>query len=312
MEGINNSLGDYKPGKPSLSHVMTYTENIVIIGAEVHDKSPVNKLMFMAQAIRRVRKSSVQTVIYFKQGYSNTMVVEFEKSLKTYNKNIKIISISIISELFNYLNFGYIKTGIDCRVKPDHYGNIYKVKNIYFYSHGLPGRITFLLDWDAYKLQNKIVSNITAEANELNLKNYTLIRQNIFKDANIYSYSCRTGINEEDSTDLELMWGDGSSLAQRLSNHLKIDVYAFARRSNYGDTWGNFQDRLLIKMANFDEKIFPKEKIKYDDDFRGYKSKEMFLDDKKYPWQPQGAYRDVKAGDTPKGPPQKLLKYTPK
>ncbi|SHK24513.1 hypothetical protein [Chryseobacterium polytrichastri] len=305
-----NSIGDYKPGRPSINHTMIYNENIVVVGAEVHDKKIQNKLMFMAQAIRRVKISSVQTVIYFKQGYSSNMIIEFEKSLKNYKKDIKILSIHNISELFNYINTGYKTKGNDYRTKPDVYGNIYKVKNIYIYSHGLPSKITFLLDWDLYKEQNKIASNETAQANELNLKNYKLISQKVFNDASIYSFACRTGINEEDSTDVELLWGDGNSLAQNLANYLKIDIYGYARRSNYEETWGNWADRRLLNMADFDEKIFPKERIKYDDEFRDYKSKEIFLDDKKYPWQPQGAYRDVKAGDTPKGPPQKLLKYT--
>ena len=66
---ISNSIGVYNPGKPSINHKMLYNENIVIIGAEVHDKRRVNKLMFMAQAVRRVKISSIQTVLYFKYGY---------------------------------------------------------------------------------------------------------------------------------------------------------------------------------------------------------------------------------------------------
>ncbi|WP_165585131.1 hypothetical protein [Chryseobacterium sp. FH2] len=43
--GTSNSIGVYKPGKPSLNHIVAYNENIIVIGSEVHDKKPVNKLM---------------------------------------------------------------------------------------------------------------------------------------------------------------------------------------------------------------------------------------------------------------------------
>jgi hypothetical protein len=119
-------------------------------------------------------------------------------------------------------------------------------------------------------------------------------------------------IDDDDSTDVELIWGGTNSLAQKLANNLKINVHAFARRSLYEDTWGSSNDRILLKGADLDEKIFPKEMITYDNEFRGYKRKEKFLDEEKYPWQPQGAYRDVKAGNSPVGPPKRLIKYTPK
>src|SRR6218665_1078282 len=298
----SNSVGKYTPKRPSLNHIMTYNENIVVIGSEVHDKKPVNKLMFMAQAIRRVRISSVQTVIYFKYGYSQNMVNEMEKALKKYKSNIKIIAISNISELFNYINFGYLKLGTDCRTQPDMYGNIYKIKSIYIYSHGMPSRITFMLDWDIYKKNNNIISSETAKSNELNLNNYSKFNAKSFsKDNEIWSFACRTGLSVDNDTEIErFTWGEKESLAQKLADKLGAKVHAFLKRSNYENTWGSRAARIDLKIADNLEKV--NVNIKKDDKFREYKKHEMKLD-KIYPWQPQGAYNEVKSGDFPMGPP---------
>lgn len=301
--GTGNSVGEYSPGKPSINHTVEYNENIVVVGAEVHDKKPVNKLMFMAQAIRRVKVSSVQTVIYFKHGYSQNMISEFENSLKRYKKNIKVISIFNISQLFNYLNIGSIdKSGSDYRTRPDEYGNMYKVKNVYFYSHGMPSRITFMLDWDIYMKNNNIKSNETAQKNELNLGNYTILNPKSFsKDAELWSFACRTGLSVDNDSEVEkFTWGETESLAQKLAERLNAKVHAFLKRSNYELTWGGRSDRLDLKIADNLEKI--NIDIKNDDNFRAYKKQEKKIDEI-YPWQPQGAYRDVIAGDFPYGPP---------
>lgn len=300
---ISNSIGTYKPGSPSISNLFKYTENIVIVGSEIHDKKPVNKLMFMAQAVRRVRISSVQTVIYFKHGYSSNMISEFETSLKNYRKNIKIISIANIEELFNYLNTGYINQSSEgYRIKPDKYGNRYKVGNIYIYSHGLPSRITFMLDWERYVNTNKIESTQKSLDNELNLSNYTRLNPKSFStNSEIWSFACRTGLSIDNDSYFEIFtWGEERSLAQKLANRLDVKVHAYLKRSSYELTWGERLDRINLKVADMLEKIdIP---IKKDDDFRAYKKQEKKID-KIYTWQPQGAYRDVIPGDSPSGPP---------
>lgn len=300
--GTGNSIGDYLPGRPSINHIVSYNENIIIVGAEVHDKAPVNKLMFMAQAVRRVKISSIQTVIYFKHGYSQNMKLEFEKSLKLYKKNIKLIEVSNLNEIINYINTGYTNASKNYRTKEDEYGNIYKVKNLYMYSHGMPSRITFMLDWDQYKTINKINSKETAEANELNLNNYSRLDPNSFtQNSEIWSYACRTGLSIDNDTDVEkFTWGEDRSLAQKLADRLESKVHAFLKRSNYSATWGNKSDRIDLKVADKLEKV--NIHVKNDDNFRSYKKSEKKIDSL-YPWQPQGAYRDVIAGSSPYGPP---------
>jgi hypothetical protein len=97
-------IGDYVPIELLQNgYSGLFNENIVIVGAEVHDKSVVNKLMFMAQAVRRVKISSVQTVLYFKHGYSKNMISEFNKSLTLYKKSIEIIPVSNLTEVINYI-----------------------------------------------------------------------------------------------------------------------------------------------------------------------------------------------------------------
>ncbi|MEN4759614.1 hypothetical protein ABEG63_04665 [Chryseobacterium sp. C39-AII1] len=300
-----SEIGNYeKMILPNNSAIIRlYYENIVIVASEVHDKKSVNKLMFMAQAIRRIRISSVQTVLYFTHGYSSNMIFEFEKSLRNYKKNIKIIAIKNISELINYINLGYTNNiQGDYRTIPNENGSMYKVNNLYIYSHGMPSRITFMLDWDLYKKNNNIKSSEDANGNELNLSNYTKLNPSSFsKDAEIWSFACRTGLSIDNDTEIErFTWGENESLAQKLSDRLNCKTHAFLKRSNYENTWGSQSDRIDLKIADNLEKI--NIHTTKEDKFREYKKSEIQIDGK-YPWQPQGAYNDVKAGDFPLGPP---------
>ncbi|WP_415325667.1 hypothetical protein [Chryseobacterium sp. MMS23-Vi53] len=300
-----NEIGNYEkmilPNKSEI--IKLYHENIVIVASEVHDKKSVNKLMFMAQAIRRVRISSVQTVLYFTHGYSSNMIVEFERSLRNYKKNIKIIAITNISELINYINLGYTKSFQgDYRNKPDENGSIYKVNNLYIYSHGMPSRITFMLDWDLYKKNNNIKSLEDANSNELNLSNYIMLNPDSFsQEATIWSFACRTGLSVDNDSEIErFTWGEKESLAQKLADRINCKTHAFLKRSNYENTWGSKQDRIDLKIADNLEKV--NIYTKKEDKFKEYKRHEIQIDGK-YPWQPQGAYHDIKAGDFHLGPP---------
>ncbi len=302
-EGENEKKENFDTILPG--RIKTYTENIVVVGAEVHDKLPVNKLMFMAQAIRTVKLESVQTVLYFKQGYSNTMIAEFKKSLKYFKPNIAIIEITTVKELINYLNSGGITGKSNLRMKP-YKNSLFKVKNVYIFSHGMPSRITFLLDWDLYKTNNKIISSVKAEDNELNLKNYKTINPNAFvREGYVWSFACRTGIGPEDTSDIEIFtWNKDASLAQKLANSLNVHTVAFLRRSNYEDTWGSRFDRAGLKIKKYFE-------IADDDDFKKYKDSDKMIDNK-YHWNPLGAFNGVKAGSTPKGPPEGMTIFSKK
>lgn len=291
-------------GKPSFvlekgkNNPIIKEENIIVIGAEVHSEKASNKLMFMAQAVRKINIEKIQTIIYFEQGYSENMKTEFEKSVNLYNKNISIIRISSISQLISYINIGSIFHNlINIRIFPYKNNSIYKIKNIYIYSHGMPSRITFLLDWETYKVNHNIQSDEKSSANELNLTNYMNLNPESFLDgASIWSYACRTGLSSENNSDIEIFtWGEEESLAQKMADFLNINIYAFLKRSSYEDTWGSKLDRLSLKI--FD-----------DDEFSNYKKEEKKIDNK-FTWQPQGAYRDVKAGDTPHGPPNCLCLF---
>lgn len=287
------------PGK-----IKTYTENIIIVGAEVHDKLPVNKLMFMAQAVRKVKLESIQTVLYFNQGYSSVMIAEFKKSLTSFKKNIKIIEITTILEVINYLNFGDVKGKSNIRTKATN-NALFKVKNLYIYSHGMPSRITFLLDWELYKNTNRIVSSVKSEENELNLSNYQKISSNAFvREGYIWSFACRTAMGPGHDSDFELNWEMEKSLAQKLSNDLGVRVSAFLRRSSYEDTWGSREDRKNLKVGGVLNNIGID--IPSDDNFTEYKKFDKMLENK-YHWNSKGAFRGVKAGSTPVNPPQGMM-----
>ena len=209
----------------------------------------------------------------------------------------KLIFTEDISQLISYINIGSIFHNlINIRIFPYKNNSIYKIKNIYIYSHGMPSRITFSLDWETYKVNHNIQSDEKSSATELNLTNYMNLNPESFLDgASIWSYACRTGLSSENNSDIEIFtWGEEESLAQKMADFLNINIYAFLKRSSYEDTWGSKLDRLSLKI--------------FDDEFRNYKKEEKEIDNK-FIWQPQGAYRDVKAGDTPYGPPNCLCLF---
>jgi hypothetical protein len=72
------------------------------------------------------------------------------------------------------------------------------------------------------------------------------------KDGRLYSYACRTGTSVEDlgmGFDNEEDAKPENSLAQAIANHFDIEVYAFLRRTYYGNIIRNRSDSEAISKA---------------------------------------------------------------
>jgi hypothetical protein len=282
-------------------------EVIIIAGTERHYNGYGEKLMFPAQAVREIRetysKTEYVTILMFKDGYNREEVDAAKKATLYYNVNTQFITINSRQEMINYINTKTIDKSENIRnsrIDDDSAIVIIKIKKIIFFTHGYPSRLTF-----------NLVGNTSDPVYEFNKKHISQLEATVFTSgAAIYSYACRTGnmgsvIDGTDYTD-DKEWKKKikpeESLAQKLADHLNIPVYAFIVRTNYTPTWHDHGDKKFqssykdIKDKSVDRKFFsPKT---WND------KPDVAL------WNPKGAYSKPIGGETPKGLPRKMFKFT--
>lgn len=286
-------------------------EILLLIGTEQFSKNIANKLMFPAQAVRHVRTKfsnypSLKVVI-FTDGYTEKQLVAITNAIIYYNKNATVVRVNTVDEVINIINSGYKSTKTNFKKR--------KVKEIYVYSHGYirektnEGVIAF-----GYFGKNSITQ-------ELDYKKFSEIDPKIFLRNNasvLYSFSCRTGIGTASETTNDPK--KSNSLAQKMSNHGKITVFAYMRRSQYEDTWGTSDHRNVYASDNDSEDSFGAN-LKSDikdivisdpndmNEFTKYRKKEIRIDNAI--WNPEGAYLGVKAGNLPLRISPTFSKYIP-
>ena len=194
-------------------------ENIIFIGSEMYYNSFWWKMMFIATGF-----SIVDRKIQLRSAFKNTIVfadIEYtwqEKflsigllRLRRQDLNLNIKSIHDTNEVINYINN-----------RDNEVGGIL-IQDIFFFCHGVPGRL-------ALNFNNSPDIDITID-------NLPSINANVFSpDGLIYSYACRTGISRSGKT----FQNDGdaepeNSLAQKMANHFRVNVYAFLTRTDYGE-----------------------------------------------------------------------------
>ena len=282
-------------------------ENIVLVGAENHDKSPGNKLMFMLQAIRQVRKykdisGEATTILLFNHGYTEKQIKAFERIAKIYGvKNV--IQVANVDEVVNYVNSKDIKTkGISDARKSD------KVSNMDAFSHGLPGQIDF--DFEGGQSNTALTVD---KVNDLD-KNAFGIDPSTGEAPIFISYACRTGTPDE----------AGNNLAQSFADKTGVKVRAFKRRSNYEDTFGTEAIRTFNRSVRLDNIIpglgtcclikawginkynsIKKISESLDDPSKRYKIDGALFDER-------GAFGGVKSGNSPGNLPSGQFEFTSK
>lgn len=254
-------------------------EYIAVVGSQ-YDNTVANKLSFVGQAVRYLRKyqeqsgSNLSTLLIFNREYSPKQLELIEKSAKTYNFEIKCIK--SCDDLFTYLNEGQNRNNLP-------------VKQLSIFSHGLPGNLAF-----GYELDD-------ASKMSVNLNNFKQINADIFSSqGRIDSYACRTGMGRLDGhSDVEFDPQPENSLAQKMANYFSIPVGAYIVRSSYEDTWGSQGDRINNKISeDADFQILANERnesVK----FCGAS------------YNISGALHDVKAGNSPYNLPSEYVEFTP-
>ncbi|MFP3593144.1 hypothetical protein [Chryseobacterium sp. SIMBA_038] len=315
------------------ANVETLCDAVMVVGSELHEPTYGNKMRFFAQAVRTLllNKSKWKKVslIYFntveplkKKSYNQEEINEMKKSLlsKYSNTEIDYTEIKNVSEMINKINS---------------YKNI---KALHFYSHGMPSKITFGLGHIGDNINGPQTFTF-AEINKINKKIFT-------KDAQVHSYACRTGNNQED-----VMQDDFTPYytihyfagkADFTEKHLTKE----SAQKRYKELKRGFSNVYLYEPSTFPSDIHSEQslaqklakylgvsvfafktrsdyqptwhgnfkKIEIDDEtvekggFLGYK---IWQDGDHALWNSTGALNGVKGGNTPKGLDNKLTEFKP-
>ncbi len=271
-------------------------ENLVIAGAQEHDlaKNPAGrKMMFVMQGIARLKsydKAQNNTFLLFKEGYTPKQISETEKAVKA--KGAKFITIDSADQLINYINTKDVNVKYDVKNKNDRSSD--KIDILDIFSHGVVGSIEFGLDTkkaDDYRLTGNNAVQLSSSAFDTD-------------NALIRIYACRTGIGNP-AIDKSAIGKDPmieKSLAQTIADVTKVNTDAFLRRTEYSDTLGTSDDRgiklpLLGRVAS-DPALDASMKRRIDVDGATF--------------DPEGAIRGVRAGDTPEGLDNSMKRFLPK
>lgn len=225
------AMGDKSPCADNILR-----ENIVVIAAENHYNTFWTKMMFMAAGIaaaqgggRVLRSAHRTTVCYADYGYTRFEKLPLE-ALK--NQGIQLVRVASAADVVRAVNTRpeTVQGKRTCK---------YLVQDLVFFSHGLPGVID--LNYDSSP-------SIPLREGTFN----SMQKAAFVADGRVWSFACRTGNgaaaiwnsfkNDEEANP------DGS-LAQKIANHLGIEVHAFLTRSDYSPVIREYSDSERIATA---------------------------------------------------------------
>lgn len=203
------------------------------IKSEIETGQAGDRAMFVNQGIRQVRKYKElkrerdrSVYFIFRENYTQEALKKIEAIVRDrYGAEFAILD--NIGEFVNFVNSRKSK-------------KIF-IRKMDLFSHGLVGSIEFGYNTgkaDSYRFRD-------AQARMLNPDMF-------HDDAIVTSYACRTGVGVdkesfEDGTDPQY----NKSLAQIMADCADVEVHAFLRRSDYGQTYGNkAQSEIVRKTKN--------------------------------------------------------------
>ncbi|WP_443938170.1 hypothetical protein [Pedobacter sp. MW01-1-1] len=307
---------------------------IIVIGTQSHSSSqarnwllqdvgPGSKLMFVHQGLRRMRLNPHIKFEYLLciRDYSSAQRNAIKEAVENKFKG-KYVEVSSAQDVINYIN-------------NDTNRNLRPIKQLIFYSHGVVGEISLGLapagmDITAYSFEKEEVAKLKKES---------------FSDeANIYLFSCRSGIGNSNISRTIYINPKGSktdannrynilsteSIAQKFANSTKATVHAYLRRTDYEETLFTtdelcFSDYMKIRQGN--NSIKPSNKCsrysylldkKYKlnsaetkrwEDWKAIESNMKNIDDAWF--DPDGARNNVKAAPSPEGVPGDMKTFKP-
>lgn len=192
-----------------------------------------NKMRFINQGIRQVRlypeasadDNTQRIFLIFTEDYERPLLDAVKDVVESRYK-AKYQELDSIAHLLDFIN---------SRIAEER-----EIKQLDLFAHGLVGTIEFgyeLAKADSYRMRDAQAQMLNPEAFDLRGK--------------IYSYACRTGLGID--ADVYVSEGEDplyeQSLAQLIANTAQTPVWAFARRSNYDQTYGSSEDRSALTSA---------------------------------------------------------------
>lgn len=224
-----------------------------------------NKMMFAAQGVRGLRINSggadFKTLIYFNTGYTSEQRAAIDAAGAAYASQGRTFAINATSQLVDLINEPHFP-GRSCDRR---------IQRIDIYTHGLPDDLAF-----GYEGPLEAQQSFTgAHAAQLDPERFDLVG----REATIYSWGCRTAITSGGRT---------GGLAQSLADATGATVYAYARRTNFSQTWNTGSQS--AKDAGLSE---------------------IISDGSRVLWHPAGAMRGVVEGNTPSENPSGRFTFTP-
>ena len=241
--GTSKTSKKSNKNRKSVTVKVPKTENIILIGSEMHYDSFWWKMMFVAAAYPFIRSSKFRkcnkaTIAYMNNGYTHA-----EKLAIEWLEN------SIHADL---VDFKAINSKEDLINTLKNNRNSFKIQDVAFFCHGLNGIITMNLD--SKPKVNLEVSDLTS------------IPSSAFvASGKLYSYACRTGISDSFLLRAKDNYNDLSeaepenSLAQRIADHFSIEVHAYYKRTSYAEIIRNKSESSSIvallkeKRQNFSD-----------------------------------------------------------
>lgn len=192
-----------------------------------------NKMRFINQGIRQIRlyppasanDATQRIFLIFTEDYERPLLDAVREVIET-RYGAKYRELDSIAQLLDFINLRISKKR--------------EIKQLDLYAHGLVGTIEFgyeLDKADSYRMRNAQAQMLKPEAFDLSAK--------------IHSYACRTGLGIH--ADVHVSEGEDplyeKSLAQLIANTAQTAVWAFPRRRNYDQTYGNSSDRAGLQSA---------------------------------------------------------------
>jgi len=191
-------------------------ENIIFIGSEFDYDSFWLKNMFIAPAYvfvrdsKKFRKCDKVTIAYIDYGYTRLekLAIEGIKNDIKFPCKIDFVSIKTISQINSVFNNNR---------------EVFKIQDIAFFSHGLPGKIA--LNYN---------SSPSIDINKSTIN--SIVNNSFLANACVYSYACRTGVSQSNEKFSSLSSAAPNlSFAQNFSNKHNVSFYAFYTRTLYKD-----------------------------------------------------------------------------
>lgn len=278
-------------------------ENIIVVGSEESYDSFWLKMMFAAPAFTMadqsigLRPADKKTILMVDVGYTQ---LEKQRLQALNRKGFDLVMIGSEQDVVTYF---------DDRSEEKQLGRNEKIviQDVAFFCHGLPGylALNYAGAGSKMKIRKEEVFSIAEDA--------------FWPGGTIYSYACRTG----NSSTSEAFTGDAEaqpekSLAQKMANHFRVDVWAFLVRTYFRDLLRDPDDSesiantLAWKRIRYGGQVIDipplHEALPHDglsDSWGALRESDYAL------WRNNGATKMPYGHDTPTGLTQTMQRFTP-